>query len=133
MGRITSQKSNEYLSKREQQIMEVVYERERVTANELVDILPGQPSNSTVRTLLRILERKGQLFHEEVDGKFIYSATTSKPSAAKSALSNVLRTFFRSSVSDVVATLISEEGAKLSDDELTHLQQMIERAKEEGR
>jgi predicted transcriptional regulator len=133
MGRIPSQKPNEYLSKREQQIMEVVYERERVTANDLVDLLPGEPSNSTVRTLLRILEGKGAIHHEEQDGKFVYSASTPRPSAAKSALSNVLRTFFRGSVSDVMATLISEEGAKLSDDELDELQQMIQRAKEEGR
>lgn len=125
--------TNEYLSKREQQIMEVVYERELVTANDLVELLPGEPSNSTVRTLLRILEGKGQILHEEQDGKFIYSASTPRPSAAKSALSNVLRTFFRGSVSDVMATLISEEGAKLTDAELSELQQMIQRAKEEGR
>jgi BlaI family penicillinase repressor len=113
--------------------MELVYEREHVSANDLVELLPGQPSNSTVRTLLRILERKGQLLHEEQEGKFIYSAITPRPSAAKSALANVLRTFFRGSVSDVMAALISEEGAKLSDAELNELQQMIQRAKVEGR
>ena len=75
-----------YLSKREQQIMELVYEREHVTANDLVDLLPGEPSNSTVRTLLRILETKGQLFHVELEGKFVYSATTPRPSAARTAL-----------------------------------------------
>ncbi|HLK13384.1 MAG TPA: BlaI/MecI/CopY family transcriptional regulator [Fimbriimonadaceae bacterium] len=122
-----------YLSKREQQIMELVYEREHVTANDLVDLLPGEPSNSTVRTLLRILETKGQLFHVELEGKFVYSATTPRPSAARTALSGVVKTFFRGSVSDVMATLISEEGASLSDEELSELEQMIRRAKEEGR
>lgn len=122
-----------YLSKREQQIMELVYEQEHVVANDLVELLPGKPSNSTVRTLLRILEGKGQLRHEVQEGKFVYFASTPRPSAAKSALSSVLRTFFRGSVSDVMATLISEEGATLSNDELNELELMIRRAKEQGR
>ncbi len=128
-----NQKSPEYLSKREQQIMNVAYEREKVTANELVDLLPGQPSNSTVRTLLRILEDKGQLNHEVEKGEFVYLPAVSRPSAAKAALSGVLRTFFRGSVTEAMATLISEEGSNLTNEELNEIENMIKRAKDEGR
>jgi len=122
-----------YLSKREQQIMELVYQREQLTANEATELLPGSPSNSTVRTLLRILEEKGQLCHAEVEGKYVYSAAQPKQSAAKLALGGVLRTFFRGSVSDVVATLLSEESAHLSTEELDRLQGLIDQAREEPR
>ncbi|MHB8636123.1 MAG: BlaI/MecI/CopY family transcriptional regulator [Fimbriimonadaceae bacterium] len=122
-----------YLSKREQQIMELIYERDHVTANDLVDQLPGSPSNSTVRTLLRILESKGHVTHHEGDGKFIYLPVTPRRFAARSALSGVVKTFFEGSVADAVAALISQDAAKLSDDELEHLHRLIQRAKEEGR
>ena len=126
-------KPDEYLSKREQQIMELVYELETASANDLVERLPGNPSNSTVRTLLRILENKGRLKHEGVDGKFVYSATTPRPTAARSALSGVVRTFYKGSVTDVMATLLGADGPGLTDSELDELQELIQRAKEEGR
>lgn len=124
---------NVYLSKREQQIMEVAYERGRFTAAELVDALPGKPSNSTVRTLVRILEEKGQLRHEEQEGRYVYSPAHPRQSAARLALGGVLRTFFGGSVSDVVATLLSEEGVQVSDEELDRLQRLIETARKEGK
>jgi predicted transcriptional regulator len=127
------QPAGSYLSKREQQIMELVYQRERLTAVEATELLSGKPSNSTVRTLLRILEEKGQLKHVEEDGKFVYLPVHPRQAAAKRALKGVVQTFFKGSVGDVVATLLSEEGAKLSDDELTRLQAMIDKAREEGR
>src|SRR5579871_3138572 len=98
-------RANAYLSKREQQIMELVYLRGKVTAAEVTEALPGSPSNSTVRTLLRILEDKSQLKHEEVAGKYVYSACAPRQTAAKGALRSVLETFFHGSVSDVVAAL----------------------------
>jgi len=122
-----------YLSKREQQIMELVYQRERLTATEAMELLPGAPSNSTVRTLLRILEQKGHLRHEEEEGKYVYFPVAPRQSAARQALDGVVRTFFRGSVGDVVATLLSEEGNKLSHDEIDRLQRMIDQAREEGR
>lgn len=124
---------DEYLSKREQQIMELVYEMEAVSANDLVDRLPGNPSNSTVRTLLRILENKGRLNHKDVDGKYVYFATTAAPAAARTALTGVVKTFFKGSVTDVMAALLSGEGPGVSDQELEELQQLINRAKEDGR
>ena len=127
------QPAGSYLSKREQQIMELIYQRERLTAAEATELLPGSPSNSTVRTLLRILEDKGMLRHVEEDGKFVYLPVRPRQAAAKSALNGVVRTFFRGSVSDVVAALLSEESSKLSDSELARLRQMIDKAREEGR
>lgn len=126
-------RSDEYLSKREQQIMELAYQRERLTTSEVMEALPGSPSNSTVRTLLRILEEKGQLRHEEEDGRYVYRPVRPRQSAARQALRGVLKTFFRGSVEDVVAALLSEEGAKLDQGELERLQEMIEQAKREGR
>jgi len=125
--------AGQYLSKREQQIMEILYQRERATANELMVLLPGSPSNSTVRTLLRILEEKKQVKKTEEDGKYIYFAAYPRDKAAKSALSGVVDTFFRGSVTDVVATLLDDKKNRLSGDELDQLQAMIDKAKEEGR
>ncbi|MGV3617264.1 MAG: BlaI/MecI/CopY family transcriptional regulator [Fimbriimonas sp.] len=122
-----------YLSKREQQIMELVYQREHLTAAEAEALLPGAPANSTVRTLLRILEEKGHLRHEEREGKYTYFPIRPRQSAARQALDGVVRTFFRGSVSDVVATLLTDESGKLSADDLDRLQGMIDRAREEGR
>jgi BlaI family penicillinase repressor len=122
-----------YLSKREQQIMELVYQRERLTAAEASELLPGAPSNSTVRTLLRILEDKGQITHREEDGKYVYYPVQARQSVARQALGGIVNTFFRGSVSDVVATLLSEEGDKMSSEELDRLQRLIDQAREEAR
>jgi BlaI family penicillinase repressor len=125
--------AGQYLSKREQQIMEILYQRERLTANELMALLPGSPSNSTVRTLLRILEDKKQVKKTEEEGRYVYFAAYPRDKAAKSALSGVVDTFFRGSVTDVVATLLDDKKNRLSGDELDRLQAMIDKAKEEGR
>lgn len=122
-----------YLSKREQQIMELVYQRERLTATEASECLPGTPSTSTTRTLLRILEDKGELHHVEEDGRNVYLPVRPRASAARQALSNVLNTFFKGSASDVVATLLSQEGSALDDKELARMEQLIREAREEGR
>lgn len=122
-----------YLSKREQQIMELIYREERRTATEVTAGLPGSPSNSTVRTLLRILEEKGQLAHAEEDGRYVYHAVSGRQTAAKSALRGVVETFFQGSVEDVVAALLSPDSQKLSDEELNRLQAMIDAARGEGK
>jgi predicted transcriptional regulator len=121
-----------YLSKREQEIMDLAYRHGRLTTSEATEMLSGAPSNSTVRTLLRILEEKGQLSHEVVDGKFIYNPSVPRHSAAQKALHAVMRTFFSGSVGDVVAALLSDEGAKMSQAELDRLQSLINEARREG-
>lgn len=112
--------------------MEVLYQRERATANELMALLPGDPSNSTVRTLLRILEEKKEVKKIEEDGRYVYFAAYPREKAAKNALSGIVDTFFRGSVSSVVATLLNDKG-KLSEEELDHLQTLIDKAREEGK
>ena len=126
-------RSTNYLSKREQEIMDLVYERGHLTSNEAMDLLTGAPSNSTVRTLLRILEEKGQLTHEERDGRYIYVPVVSRVSAARQALDGVMRTFFKGSVGDVVAALLDADEAQLSSADLDRLQALINQAREDGK
>ncbi len=122
--------ARDYLSPREQQIMEVIYRRERATAAEVGGALPGSPSNSTVRTLLRILEQKGHLTHDEEAGRFVYRPTRPRPSAARSALEGVLRTFFHGSVEQAFASLLSTEEARLTPQEFDRLAEMIQQARD---
>jgi len=125
--------SKSYLTKREQEIMELLFQQGESTANDLMANLSGNPSNSSVRTQLRILEGKGVITHIVVDGKFIYKPTDARADAAESALATVVKTFFQGSISQTVASLITQSEAKLSKDELDELEQLIAKAKEEGR
>jgi len=120
---------SKYLSKREQQIMELAHRHERMTAAEFTESLPGQPTNSTVRTLLRILEARGELRHSVEDGRFVYSPVRSRSASARDALLGVARTFFGGSVADTAVALISKDGQKLSKDELDRLEAAIDKAR----
>jgi len=113
--------------------MEVLYQRERATANELMEQLPGGPSNSTVRTILRILEEKKQVKKVEEEGRYVYFAAYPREKAAKTALTGIIDTFFAGSVRDVVATLIDERKSQLSAEDLEHLQSMIDEARRKGK
>src|SRR5437016_3804220 len=124
---------NLYLTKREQEIMEVLFRDGETTANELMAKLSGEPSNSSVRTQLRILEEKGVVIHEVVDGKFVYKPLNEREEAAETALASVVKTFFKGSISQTVAALISSDESKLSAKELSELETLIAKAKEEGR
>ena len=119
----------DYLNPREQQIMEAVFRRGRVTAADLEDALPGRPSNSTVRTLLRILEQRGHLTHIEEEGRFVYLPTRPRAHAALAALDRVLWTFFHGSVEEAFMTLLSRREAQLTQAQLQRLTQIIEAAK----
>jgi len=120
----------DYLNPREQQIMEAVFRRGRVTAADLEDALPGRPSNSTVRTLLRILESRGHLTHIEEEGRFVYLPTRPRANAARSALDGILHTFFEDSVEQAFAALLSAREARLTPDDLDRLSEMIQRARD---
>jgi BlaI family penicillinase repressor len=126
-------KAADYLSRREQQIMEIIYQKERATAADVMRALPDTPSNSAVRTHLRILERKGFVQHLEEEGRYVYRPTHPRQSAARLALSQLLQTFFDGSVEKVMATLLSVKAAELSQEELDRLKRLIDRAGEEGR
>lgn len=124
-------KDNE-LSRRERQIMDVIYARGQATAKDVVDGLPDPPSRTAVRTLLRILEGKGHLKHKVVDREYVYSPTRSRARAGKSALHRVIETFFGGSVESALAAHLSDPATQLSDRELERLAALIREAREKG-
>ena len=121
------------LSRRERQIMNVVHRLGRATAAEVLEQLPDPPSYSAVRAMLRILEEKGQVSHEQDGPRYVYSPTVSVDRAGRSALRDVVSTFFAGSAEDAVATLIDMNERKLTSEELDRLAEMIERVRQEGR
>jgi predicted transcriptional regulator len=120
------------LSRRERQIMDILYRRGRATAAEVMADLPGDPSYSTVRTQLRVLEEKGHVRHEEDGIKYVYLPALARRTARKSALRHLVDTFFDGSAEKAVAALLGGEGAKLSEEELERIAGLIARAKKEG-
>jgi predicted transcriptional regulator len=121
------------LSRRERQIMEVVYRSGRATAGEVLEGLPEPPSYSAVRALLKILEGKGHLKHVLEDGRYVWLPTVPRDRARRSALQSLLQTFFEGSAEKAVAALLTQSKSKLSEDELERLARLIEDAREEGR
>jgi predicted transcriptional regulator len=121
------------LTKRERQIMDLLYRLGRATASEIRESLAGQPSDSTVRTQLRVLEEKGHVRHEEHGLRFIYMPTVPRHTARKSALNHLVDTFFDGSHAKVVTTLLGSDGSRLSDDELDRIAEMIESARKAPR
>ena len=120
------------LSRREQQIMDVVYRDGQATVASVLAALPDPPSYSSIRTLMRILEEKGHLRHISEGHHFVYHPVEARHSAARSALSQVIQTFFGGSIESAVATLLSPEERRLTDSELERLSALIETAKEEA-
>ncbi len=119
------------LSRRERQIMLVVYEHGPSTAQEILDRLPDPPSYSAVRTLLRILEDKGHLAHHEDGPRYVYRAVTPREQASQGALDQVVQTFFDGSAASAVAALLS--GERLDETTLDDLQALIDQARRDGR
>ena len=122
-----------HLSRRERQIMDVIYSKGRATAAEVLEAIPQPPSYSAVRAMLRLLEEKGYLRHEQDGPRYIFLPTLSRARARQSAMQQLLQTFFDSSAEQAVAALLDMSRAKLSDAELDRLSEMIERARKEGR
>ena len=117
----------ETLSRRERQIMDVLYARGSATAADIRDALPDAPSYSAVRALLRILEEKGHARHEQQGLRYVYSPQVSRERARRSALKRLVSTFFGGSAAQAAAALIGSES--LSKDEVTRLAAMLERAR----
>ena len=122
-----------HLSRRERQIMDVVYGLGRATVAEVLQGLSDPPSYSAVRATLRILEDKGQLKHKEDGPRYVYTPTVSRHKARQSALARVLRTFFDGSTEAAVAALLEMKSADLSPDDLDRLTELIDQARREGR
>jgi len=126
-------KNKDPLSRREREIMDILYRDGELTASDVVERLPGDPSNSTVRTILRILEDKGHVKHEQQGMRYVYKPTVNRDKARRSALKHLVSTFFDGSPETVVSTLLDERSLKLSDEQLGSLAALIERARKEGR
>jgi len=121
------------LSRRERQIMEIVWERGRATAAEVRAHMPDPPSYSAVRAQLRILEDKGHLRHEQEGPRYVFLPTVPPEEASETALRKLVRTFFGGSPEGAMAALLDLEGDHLDDEALERLSELIEEAKREGR
>jgi predicted transcriptional regulator len=120
-------------SRRERQIMDVVYRLGRATAAEVLEGMPDPPSYSAVRAMLRVLEEKGHLRHEQDGPRYVFVAKVPRAQASASALRQVVRTFFDGSPGRAAAALLDLDAAKLSDEDLDRLARWIEQARKEGR
>jgi predicted transcriptional regulator len=121
------------LSRRERQVMDIVYRTGKATVSEVLDALPDPPTYSAVRALLRILETKGHLAHRQDGPRYVYHPTVPREAASETALERLLTTFFGGSVERTVATLLDLEAEKLSDEELDRLAELVAAAKTKGR
>ena len=120
------------LSRRERQIMDILYQRGRATGAEIHEALPDAPTYSAVRAKLRVLEEKGHVRHEEEALRYVYVPVVARDSARKSALRHIVSTFFEGSVEDTVAALLDLSSANLAKSDLDRISLMIEKAKKEG-
>jgi predicted transcriptional regulator len=120
------------LSRRERQIVDILYANGRATAAEVQAALPEPPSYSAVRAMLRILEEKGHVRHEQDGPRYVYVPTLARDNAKRSALRHVLQTFFDGSAEQAISALLDDRSAKLSDGELDRLAQLIKQARQTG-
>lgn len=118
------------LSRRERQILDVIYELGRATAAEVQERMPDAPTYTTVRGLLRVLETKGHVRHEDEGGRYVYIPTLTKQRAAKSALRHVVQTFFDGSPSRAMAALLGGQ-RNVDEEEIARLEELIARARKE--
>lgn len=113
--------------------MEIVYRFGRVSAVEVMEALPDRPVNATVRTMLGVLEEKGFLRHETEKGRYIYFPTIPLQKARKTALANLLDTFYKGAEANAVISILKESEGRLSDEEVRTILDLIDRSREEGR
>ena len=121
------------LSRREREMMDIIFRDGKATALEVMDAMTEPPSYSAVRATLRVLEQKGLLRHEDDGTRYVYRPTLNREKARQSALDHLLATFFDGSAANVVATLIERSGEELSAEDLDRIAKLIEKAKKEGR
>ncbi len=130
---MAKEKTPQSLARRERQILELIYELGEVSVGEVLAKLPDPPGYSTVRTIIRLLERKGFLRHRRQGTKYIYRPVQSREVVRRSAVAHLFKTFFRGSPSDAVAAILDVSSDDLTDSELARLEQLVENAKREGR
>jgi BlaI family penicillinase repressor len=127
-----TKKSPENLSRRERQIMNIIYQKESATAAEVLELMPDPPSYSAVRAMLRILEEKGHLKHKQDGPRYVFMPKVSREKAKRSAVKQLLQTFFNGSAESAVATLLDVSKSELSDEHLDRLSELIEQTRKEG-
>ena len=117
------------LTRRERQIMDILYRRGRATAGDVMEELSGDPNYSTVRTQLRVLEEKGHVTHEEEGLRYVYAPAVPRSAARKSALRHLVDTFFDGAPENAVAAILGGEGSKLSDEQLDRIADLVKHSK----
>jgi predicted transcriptional regulator len=121
------------LSRRERQIMDILYQRGKASASEVREAMEAAPSYSAVRAMLRVLEEKGHVKHQAEGLKYVYVPTVARDKAKRSAVKHVMETFFNGSAEQIVAALLDVASTQLTRGELDRMSEMIEKAKKEGR
>ncbi|MCB0279487.1 MAG: BlaI/MecI/CopY family transcriptional regulator [Calditrichaeota bacterium] len=125
------QTKDERLSKREQQIMDIMYEHGKCTANQVHQYLPDPPSYSAVRAMLRVLEEKGIIGHMQDGIRYVFYPIVGREKAKRSALQNIIQTFFNGSAENAVAALIDMNKSEMTSDEFDRMAALIKNAKAE--
>lgn len=121
------------LSRRERQIMDVLYRKGRATAAEIMAEMPDPPSNSAVRAILRTLEEKNQIRHQAEDLRYVYMPLIPLEKARRSAVAHVVETFFEGSTGQAVAAMLDLSARRMKPEELDKLAELIAKARKEGR
>lgn len=121
------------LSRRERQIMDILYQRGKSSASEVMQGMPDPPSYSAVRAMLRVLEEKGHVKHQAEGLKYVYVPTIARDKAKRSAVRHLVDTFFKDAPEQVVAALLDVSSTRLTRAELDRMAEMIEKARKEGR
>jgi len=129
---MSAKQTDDPLSRRERQIMDVIYALKKATATEVVEAIADAPSRTTIRTLMRILEEKGHLKHVKRGREFVYQPTRPRTRAGRSAMRRVVDTFFGGSLEQAVATHLTDPKAELSAEELERIEDLISQAKKKG-
>src|SRR5208282_1276134 len=121
------------LSRRERQIMDVLYERGRATAAEILAALPDPPGYSAIRALIKVLEDKGHVRHQEDGPRYVFTPSVPRSKARRNAVKHLLQTFFDDSAGEAVASLLGLSAGKLKPAELDKIEELIARARKENK
>lgn len=121
------------LSRRERQIMDILYQRGKGSASEVREAMEAAPGYSAVRAMLRVLEEKGHVKHQAEGLKYVYVPVVARDKAKRSAVKHVMETFFNGSAEQIVAALLDVSSTRLTREELDRMSEMIEQAKKEGK
>ena len=121
------------LSRRERQILDILYRRGKASASEVLEAMDDAPSNSAVRTLLRVLEEKGHVRRKAEGLKYVYAPAIARDKAKRTAVKHILDTYFNGSPEQIVAALLDVSSTQLTREELDRMTEMIEKAKQEGK